>query len=91
MSESQKTRGKGQSKVGTVIGRSGAKTTKVRVERYIKHPIYKRYIRRSKTYLVHDENEACQAGDKVEIIESRPLSARKRWRLHKVIARAERA
>lgn len=84
-------RGLGQRKVGTVIGKSGSKTIKVRVERQFKHPIYKRYIRRSRGFLVHDEREDCQVGDRVEIVESRPLSARKRWRVRQVITRAEGA
>lgn len=91
MSDAQGKRRFGQKKVGTVVGKPGAKTTKVRVQRFLKHPVYKRYLRRTTTYLVHDENDVCQTGDKVEIIESRPLSARKRWRLRKVLVRAERA
>ncbi len=88
MSETKRAR-HGQRKVGLVVGTPGAKTTKVMVERYIKHPIYKRYIKRTTAYLVHDENEVCRLGDKVEIMESRPLSARKRWRLHQVLVKSE--
>ncbi len=87
MSEATLKKRMSQKKVGVVVGTSGAKTTKVRVERFIQHPVYKRFIRRSKTYLVHDENEACGVGDKVEIVETRPLSARKRWRLRQIIAK----
>ena len=90
MSESA-ARQKGQRKVGVVVGRSGAKTTKVRVERFTKHAVYKRFVRRTTTYLVHDENEVCGVGDKVEIVESRPLSARKRWRLRTIITKGVKA
>jgi small subunit ribosomal protein S17 len=77
------------SKIGKVVGKSGRKTIKVNVERYMMHPVYKRYVRQSKRYLVHDENEVCDLGDKVRIIESAPLSARKRWRLSEVLAKSE--
>jgi small subunit ribosomal protein S17 len=76
-------------KIGTVVAKSGRKTIKVNVERYMKHPVYKRYVRQSKRYLVHDENEVCDLGDKVKIVESAPISARKRWRLSEVLAKSE--
>ena len=76
-------------KIGKVVAKSGAKTVKVTVERYMMHPVYKRYVRQSKRYLVHDENEVCDLGDKVKIIESAPISARKRWRLSEVLAKSE--
>jgi small subunit ribosomal protein S17 len=81
--------GLGQRKVGVVVGKPGAKTIKVMVERLFPHPVYKRVIRRSKTFLAHDERNTAGLGDKVEIIESRPLSARKRWRLRRIVVRAE--
>jgi small subunit ribosomal protein S17 len=80
-------RGRPQRKVGMVISKSGAKTVKVRVDRAFAHPLYKRVIRRSKGFLVHDEHEVCGIGDKVEIIECRPLSAQKRFRLRRIISR----
>ncbi len=84
-------RGHGQRKVGVVVGRPGAKTVKVLVERLVQHPVYKRVVRRSKKFLAHDEREVCGIGDKVEIIETRPLSARKRWRVRRIISRPEGA
>ncbi len=75
----------GQKKVGMVVGIPGTKTVKVRVERQIQHPVYKRYIRRSKQFIAHDEAEQCVVGDKIEIIETRPLSATKRWRVLQII------
>ena len=79
----------GQHKLGLVVGKPGAKTIKVLVERLFPHPMYKRVIRRSKCFLVHDEREACQVGDRVEISEARPLSARKRWRVRRIVTHAE--
>ncbi|RMG48151.1 MAG: 30S ribosomal protein S17 [Acidobacteria bacterium] len=87
MSETK--RRSGQRKVGVVIGVPGAKTVKVEVESLVQHPMYKRYVRRSRRFLAHDEQERCRPGDKVEIVESRPLSARKRWRVRQIIARGE--
>jgi len=57
------------------------KTVVVAVQSNRRHPIYKKLIRREKKYLAHDEANACRVGDWVELIESRPLSARKRWRV----------
>ena len=57
----------------------------VRVERIVKHKRYKRYVRRSARFMAHDENGVCKVGDTVEIVESRPLSARKRWRVSRVV------
>jgi small subunit ribosomal protein S17 len=82
-------RGNGQHKVGLVVTKPGAKTVKVLVERLFPHPQYKRVIRRSKHFLCHDEAGRCGIGDKVEIIETRPLSARKRWRVLRVVTKAE--
>ncbi|UCF69504.1 MAG: 30S ribosomal protein S17 [Acidobacteriota bacterium] len=78
-----------QHKVGVVVSRPGAKTVTVLVERLVKHPVYERYVRRSQRFLAHDERDDCLVGDRVEIRESRPLSARKRWRVRQIIARAE--
>ncbi len=64
---------------GVVTGKSGDKTVVVRVDRLMKHPLYKKTIRRSRRYHVHDETNEVQVGDKVRIRESRPLSKLKRW------------
>jgi small subunit ribosomal protein S17 len=64
------------------------KSVVVRVERTVKHKVYKRYVRRSNTFMAHDETNQCQIGDTVEIIESRPLSLRKRWRVMRVLRKA---
>jgi small subunit ribosomal protein S17 len=57
------------------------KTVVVKVERLVKHPLYKKFIRRSKKYMAHDEGNASKAGDQVRIRECRPLSKRKRWEI----------
>jgi small subunit ribosomal protein S17 len=62
------------------------KTVVVLVNRQVKHPVYKKYIRRRAKFMAHDEKNLARMGDTVEIIQSRPLSKLKRWRLIKVIA-----
>ena len=65
--------------VGTVVNNQTDKTALVLVERLTKHRTYNKYVRRRKKYMAHDPQNMCQIGDKVRIIESRPLSRRKRW------------
>jgi small subunit ribosomal protein S17 len=64
---------------GTVVSDANDKTVVVRVERRVMHPIYKKYITRSKKYAAHDEDNRFKVGDVVEIRECRPISKRKRW------------
>ena len=64
---------------GVVVSDKGDKTVIVRVERRVMHPVYKKFITRSKTYAAHDEANAYKPGDQVRIEESRPISKRKRW------------
>jgi small subunit ribosomal protein S17 len=64
---------------GTVVSDKADKTVTVLVERRVRHPIYKKYIRKSKKYAAHDENNVRKIGEKVEIIECRPISKSKRW------------
>lgn len=68
---------------GTVVAAKMTDTCTVAVERYVKHPKYKKYQRRTKKYLVHDAGNSAQVGDKVEIKETRPISKRKRFELVK--------
>ena len=70
---------------GVVINNKMEKSIVVKIERKIKHPIYKKTIKRSKKYVAHDEKNECKIGDLVQIAECRPLSKRKRFRLHKLI------
>jgi small subunit ribosomal protein S17 len=64
---------------GVVVSDAQNKTVVVRVERRVMHPVYKKFIMRSKKYAAHDENNSFKAGDTVRIEESRPISKRKRW------------
>ncbi len=66
---------------GVVVGNRMDKTAKVLVSRLKKHRTYNKYVRDHKTYMVHDPKNACQIGDKVKIIESRPISKMKRWQV----------
>jgi small subunit ribosomal protein S17 len=72
-------------KTGTVIAKTMRKTVKVQVERQIRHPRYKKPIRQRRTFLVHDETEACRVGDVVRIVETRPISRLKRWRILEIV------
>ena len=74
---------------GRVISDKMDKSITVLVERKVKHPLYKKYVRRSTKIRAHDENNECRTGDVIDIEECRPLSKSKSWRLHKVVTRAE--
>jgi small subunit ribosomal protein S17 len=80
---------KRQQKVGVVTSTKMQKTAVVTVVRQIMHPLYHRVVRRSAKFLAHDEASSCRVGDTVRIEETRPLSARKRWRVVEVISRSE--
>ncbi len=82
-------RGISKSKVGTVISNKMDKSIVVRVNRKVEHPLYKKYVTRSSKFMAHDPNNECLEGDTVEIVETRPLSRHKRWRLRKILERAE--
>ena len=72
-------------KVGVVIGNKMKKTVTVLVERQVRHPLYKKTIKRKKKFLVHDEYEKCRVGDMVKIVETRPISKKKRWRIQEIV------
>ncbi|SKA76074.1 30S ribosomal protein S17 [Desulfobaculum bizertense] len=73
---------------GKVVSDKGDKTIVVRVETLVKHPLLKKYIRRRTKFMAHDPNNDCGIGDKVQIIEHRPMSARKRWHLLNIVEKA---
>ena len=77
-----------QEKVGLVVSTKMAKTIVVEVTRRVSHPVYKRTINKRNKFYAHDENRTAQIGDVVRIIECRPLSKLKRWRLEEVIRKA---
>ncbi len=73
---------------GRVKSNKMTKTVVVQVVRYFRHPVYKKYVRSRTSYKAHDEENTCRIGDRVEIIESRPLSREKRWKVVRVLERA---
>ena len=75
--------------VGRVVSDKMSKTVTVLVERRVKHPLYKKYVRRSTRIHAHDEAGHCHMGDTVSIVQCRPLSKTKSWRVHEVVARAK--
>jgi len=81
-------RGIRKSLVGTVTSTAMQKTVTVAVDRLVQHPLYKKIQRKTSKFLAHDEDGSCKVGDRVRIVETRPLSARKRWRVESIIARA---
>jgi len=81
------TRGARKKKTGTIVSDKMDKTVVVRVERLVPHEVYKKYVKRRVTYKAHDEKNEFQVGDRVEIVETRPLSKDKRWRVARLIER----
>jgi small subunit ribosomal protein S17 len=75
--------------VGVVSSNKMDKSISVSVERRLKHPKYGKFVKKTKKFMAHDEKNECQEGDIVRIIESRPLSAKKRWRLVEIIEKAQ--
>ncbi|MBR6044069.1 MAG: 30S ribosomal protein S17 [Ruminococcus sp.] len=76
-------------RVGKVVSDKMDKTIVVAIEDNISHPLYKKIIKRTVKLKAHDENNECRIGDKVEVMETRPLSKDKRWRLIKVLEKAK--
>ncbi len=88
MTSTEQKRGIRHSQVGTVTSTAMQKTVKVEVDRLVQHPLYKKTLRKTSTFLAHDENGSCHVGDRVRIMETRPLSARKRWRVTEILSKA---
>lgn len=78
-----------KSRTGKVVSNKMDKTAVVAIEDHVKHPLYNKIVKRTSKLKVHDENNECNIGDRVEIMETRPLSKDKRWRLVKIIERAK--
>jgi len=89
MSVNTADRGKRKVRTGFVVGDKMDKTVKVAVERLVTHPLYGRRLRRTKVLKAHDEENACRVGDRVRLMETRPLSRDKRWRVVEILERAE--
>lgn len=79
---------KGRTLVGVVVSNKNDKTIVVRVETLVKHPLLKKFIRRHKKFMAHDPNNECGMGDKVRIVEYRPVSRQKRWHLVSIMEKA---
>jgi small subunit ribosomal protein S17 len=88
--EAAPSRGRRTEKIGIVMSDKMQKSVVVRVDRLVKHPVYKRYVRRRSKFMAHNELEGVSVGDQVRIIETRPLSARKRWRVVEVLRKASK-
>ena len=73
---------------GTVVSDKLDKTVVVRVERLVQDPRYKKYVRRYAKFMAHDESNECNLGDRVRIVEHRPLSKRKRWKVQATLGKA---
>jgi len=78
-----------KTRTGMVTSNKMDKTITVSVEKRLQHPIYGKYVKKSKKFVAHDEANDCNIGDRVRIMETRPLSKRKRWRLVEVLERAK--
>ncbi|ERT63913.1 MULTISPECIES: 30S ribosomal protein S17 [Peptoniphilus] len=75
--------------IGTVVSDKMDKTITVAIETFVAHPIYKKRFKKTSKFKAHDENNECQIGDKVKLMETRPLSKDKRWRLVEILERAK--
>lgn len=82
-------RGLRKTRTGLVISNKMDKTITVAIERKVAHPIYKKYFKKTTKLMAHDEKRECSVGDKVKIMETRPLSLRKRWRLVEIVEKAK--
>jgi len=78
-----------KTRVGVVISNKMQKTITVAIERKVPHPIYKKYFKKTTKLTAHDEKNECQIGDRVKIMETRPLSLKKRWRLVEIVEKAK--
>lgn len=78
-----------KTRIGVVTSNKMEKTIAVSVERKLRHPIYGKYVKKSKKFIAHDEKNECNIGDTVRIMETRPLSKLKRWRMVEIIEKAK--
>jgi len=88
-SSSTKERGRRKVRTGVVVSDATDKTVLVRMERQIRHPLYKKTVRRSAKLAAHDEKNEAHVGDTVRLVETRPLSKTKRWRVVEIVERAK--
>jgi small subunit ribosomal protein S17 len=84
----ERTRRMRKTQVGVVSSNKMQKTVVVVVERLVRHAQYKKYVKRLEKFKAHDEKQQCQVGDRVLIVETRPLSSQKRWKVQQILERA---
>ena len=89
MSEAAQNRGMRKTRVGVVVSDKMDKTIVVKLSTRVKHPLYSKYINKTTKIKAHDENNECGIGDTVRVMETRPLSREKRWRLVEIIEKAK--
>ena len=82
-------RGLRKTRVGIVVSDKMDKTITIVIERKVPHPIYRKYFKKTTKLMAHDEKSECRVGDKVKIMETRPLSKSKRWRLVEIVEKAK--
>jgi len=78
-----------KTRVGVVSSTSMDKSVTVTIQRKLRHPIYGKFVKKSKKFMAHDEKNECNVGDTVKIMETRPLSKRKRWRMVEILEKAK--
>lgn len=78
-----------KTRIGIVTSNKMQKTITVAIERKVSHPIYKKYFKKTTKLMAHDEKNECRIGDRVKIMETRPLSLKKRWRLVEIVEKAK--
>jgi small subunit ribosomal protein S17 len=89
MAETTQTRNLRKERIGVVTSNKMNKTITVAVERKVKHPIYGKFIKKTTSFHAHDEKDECSIGDIVKIMETRPLSKTKRWRLVEIVEKVK--
>ncbi len=78
-----------KTRIGVVVSNKMNKTVTIAIERRVPHPIYKKYFKKTTKLMVHDEKQECGIGDKIKVMETRPLSKNKRWRLVEIVEKAK--
>lgn len=87
----QRQRSQRKARIGTVVSDKMDKTVVVKVDTLVQHPLYKKTIRRAKKFKAHDDRSEAKVGDRVEIVETRPLAKTKCWRVNRILEKAVRA
>ena len=82
-------RGLRKTRIGIVVSDKMDKTVTISIERKVPHPIYKKYFKKTTKLMAHDEKSECGVGDKVKVMETRPLSKNKRWRMVEIVEKAK--